>query len=120
QIIIEATDKIRNSLIQQDGQYSHINIPGFNVLTIPIYNDFQRNYFLTIIVSADDLSIDESKIIEEETQKFFMTMHSMLDSQIEKSRSNFLTRLASRVFATSDLGTILKIVISDIVSFYPT
>ncbi|HLS06413.1 MAG TPA: diguanylate cyclase [Bacillota bacterium] len=120
QLIIEATNKIKDSLFQQDGHHSHVNIPSFNVLTIPIYNNFQLSYFLVIIVSDDDLSPTKSKILDEETQKFFMTMHSMLDSQTEKTKSNFLTRLASRVFATSDLGSILKIVVFEVTDFYPT
>jgi len=117
--ILEATNKIERSITQHDRESSHIDIPGYNVLTIPIYNDFQLNYYLVTIAPENVLSPTDAKTLDEETQMFFTTMHNMLDSRAEKEKSDFLSRLASRVFATPNLSSILKIVISELLAFYP-
>src|SRR5690625_4220235 len=47
--VLEATKKIEHSMTQYNHKDPMIEISGYKLLTIPIYNDFQLNYYLVII-----------------------------------------------------------------------
>lgn len=116
--LLDTTDKIAHTITQIEATDLDVQIPGYKVLTIPIYNNFQLKYFLIVIAPNQILSRKDAKILTEETQKFFTTIHNLLDSRAEKEKSEFLSRLSSRIYATPNLSKILKIVISDLLSFY--
>src|SRR5690625_893856 len=118
--IVKKTIKIKQSIVQQNNDQIDIKIPGYKLVTISIHNDFKLNYYLVIIAPDEDLSVTQAQILNDETQNLFTAMYTFLNIQNEKEKSDFLKDLSSRIFSTSDLGEILRSVLSEISTYYPT